>query len=125
MKAIAWLMLAAAVLPFAATIIAKAGGAGFDNNNPRPWLAHLDGWRGRANAAQSNLFEALPFFYGAVLFALYNHADIDGVAALMLAWVVLRFVYVGVYIGGYGTVRSLVWAVCLILNIAILFSSAI
>jgi uncharacterized MAPEG superfamily protein len=47
------------------------------------------------------------------------------VAALMLAWVVLRFVYVGVYIGGYGKVRSLVWAVCLLLNIAILFSSAL
>lgn len=125
MKAIAWLMLAAAVLPFAATIIAKAGGAGFDNNNPRPWLARQEGWRARANGAQSNLFESLPFFYGAVLFSLYNHADVGSVAALMLAWVVLRFVYVGVYIGGYGKVRSLVWAVCLLLNIAILFSSAL
>ncbi|TAM87985.1 MAG: hypothetical protein EPN41_06590 [Candidimonas sp.] len=122
MKAIAWLMLVAAVLPFAATIIAKAGGAGFDNNNPRPWLARQEGWRARANAAQSNLFEALPFFYGAVLFALFNHADVNRVAALMLAWVVLRFIYVGAYIGGRGTVRSMIWAVCLILNISILFT---
>ncbi|HEU0229208.1 MAG TPA: MAPEG family protein [Burkholderiaceae bacterium] len=122
MKAIAWLMLVAAVLPFAATIIAKAGGAGFDNNNPRPWLARQEGWRARANAAQSNLFEALPFFYGAVLFALFNHADVNSVAALMLAWVVLRFIYVGVYIGGRGAVRSVIWAVCLILNISILFT---
>lgn len=41
MKTIMWLMLIAALLPFFATISAKAGGKGFDNADPR--LA--PGWR--------------------------------------------------------------------------------
>ena len=54
MKMIAWLMLAAAIVPFLSAILAKAGGQKFDNNDPRPWLARQEGWRARANAAQSN-----------------------------------------------------------------------
>ena len=83
MKMIAWLMLAAAIVPFLSAILAKAGGQKFDNNDPRPWLARQEGWRARANAAQSNAFEALPFFYAAVLFALHNQADATRVATLM------------------------------------------
>lgn len=119
---IAWLMLAAAVLPFVAAVTSKAGGKGFDNSNPRPWLARQSGWRARANAAQTNLFEGLAFFYAAVLFALHGNADLGYLGKLMLAWVVLRLVYIAVYVGGYGTVRSLLWTACLALNVAILFS---
>ncbi|TAM24713.1 MAG: hypothetical protein EPN46_10035 [Candidimonas sp.] len=122
MNMITWLMLVAALLPIVAAATSKARGQGYDNNNPRPWLAQQAGWRARANAAQTNLFESLPFFYAAVLFALHGNADLGYLGKLMLAWVVLRLVYIAVYVGGYGTVRSLVWAVCLALNIAILFS---
>lgn len=122
MTQITWLMLIAAFLPFVAAISAKAKGKGFDNNEPRPWLASLEGWRGRANAAQANTFEALPFFYGAVLFALYQQASITLVGNLMLAWVLVRLAYLSIYIAGYGAVRSLLWFGALAINIAILFA---
>lgn len=122
MNKITWLILIAACLPFVAAICAKAMGAGFDNNNPRPWLAGLDGWRGRANAAQANLFEGLPFFYAAVLFALYKQADVALVGNLMLAWVLIRLAFVAAYIAGYGAVRSLLWFSALGVNVAMLFA---
>jgi uncharacterized MAPEG superfamily protein len=38
---------------------------GYDNSDPRGWLARQAGWKARADAAQANSFEALPFFIGA------------------------------------------------------------
>ncbi len=122
MNMIASLLLAAAILPLLAAVAAKAGGTAYNNNDPRPWLAHQQGWRARANAAQSNTFEALPFFYAAVLYALYADAPQTYLASLMLAWLVARLVYLAVYLAGMGSIRSLVWAIGLGLNIAILFA---
>ncbi len=116
------LMVAAAVLPFGAALAAKAGGRRFDNEDPRPWLAAQQGWRARANAAQANLFEGLPFFYAAVLYALYAGAQPDRLASLMGAWVVLRVLYVLAYILGRGTVRSLIWVAALAVNLTILWA---
>lgn len=126
MDLIAWLMLVAAFLPFVAAASAKAGpsrqGGRYDNNAPRDWLARQEGWRARANAAQANLFEGLPFFYAAVLFALYNRADAPWVTTLMIAWLIARAVYIAVYVAGYGALRTVVWAIALALNVAILFA---
>lgn len=121
MTAMMWLFLAAAMLPFVAAVCAKAGGKGFSNHEPRPWLASLTGWRARANSAQANTFEALPFFFGACLLALYRQVDTTWLTTLMAVWVVCRLLYLAVYIAGYGTVRSLIWTVALGVNIAILF----
>jgi uncharacterized MAPEG superfamily protein len=69
-----WCVLVAALLPMVCAGIAKSGMAstprregGYDNNNPRAWLARQTDWRARANAAQANTFEALPFFFAAVI----------------------------------------------------------
>src|SRR3546814_3101452 len=97
MNVITWLLLIAALLPFVAATASKAGGKAYDNNDPRGWLAHQEGWRGRANAAQANLFEGLPFFFAAVLFALYRQADPAWLAGLMVAWIVLRLTYLAIY----------------------------
>ena len=122
MKTIMWLMLIATLLPFLATISAKAGGTGFDNADSRAWLARQQGWRARANAAQTNTFEALPFFFAAVLFALFTEASLSYVASLMGAWIVLRLLYLGMYLTGMGALRSLVWFAGLGVNIAILLA---
>jgi uncharacterized MAPEG superfamily protein len=122
MTTITWLFLIAALLPLIATSISKAGAKGFDNNDPRPWLAQQSGWRARANSAQINLFEGLPFFYAAVLFALYTHADLIFLRNLMAGWIVLRLIYVGCYVWGKGSIRSLCWAAALIVNVTILFA---
>ena len=123
MNGIIWLMLVAAVLPYCAALAAKVGGAAFDNNAPRGWLQAQEGWRARANAAQANLFEGLPFFFAAVLLALHAGASPDRIAGLMLAWVLVRILYVGAYVLGRGTVRSIIWVVALALNVAILLSA--
>ena len=63
-------------LPIIAAGIAKFGPAEsnpaepFDNRHPRQWLAKQTGMRARANAAQANTFESLPFFYVAVALAI-------------------------------------------------------
>lgn len=121
MNTISWLMLTAALLPIVAAGISKAGGTQFNNNDPRPWLANQSGWRARANAAQANLFEGLPLFYAAVLFALFKMADPGMLISLMATWIVLRLIYLAVYVAGYGVVRTVVWVLGLGVNILILF----
>ena len=122
MKTLSWLFLIAGMLPFVAAVCAKAGGKGFNNREPRPWLGSLQGWRARANAAQANTFEALPFFFAACLFALYRQVEPGVLAGYMAAWLIARFLYLLVYISGHGSIRSIIWTIALGLNIAILFT---
>ena len=68
-------VVVAGVMPLLGAASAKWGFKGFDNHNPRAWLAEQTGARARANAAQHNSFEAFPFFAVAVLLALHFQAD--------------------------------------------------
>ena len=124
-------VLVAALMPIACAGIAKSRGfgkkrrdGGFDNNHPREWLARLTGWQARANAAQANSFEALPFFIGAVAIALAAGADAQRLSLLALAWVLLRAAFVALYLADKANARSLVWTAAVAVNIAILFSAA-
>lgn len=121
MTTIAVLMLISGMLPLFASALSKVGGAAYDNNAPRSWLARQEGWRSRANDAQANLFEGLPLLYAAVLFALYRQADLGTLTGLLAAWIVVRLLYIGAYVAGYGTVRTAVWALALLLNASMLF----
>lgn len=130
MNLIAWSLLAAAVMPVGCAGIAKWGAmmqprreGGFDNHNPREWLARQQGYRARANAAQANCFEALPFFIGAVLYALLMQAPAVRIEALAGLWLLLRVVYVALYLVDKPTARSTVWTLALAVNVAILFSA--
>ena len=116
-----WCVLVAALLPFLCGLLAKRSGVGkrradggYDNHNPRAWLARQEGESARANAAQANGFEALPFFIGAVIIAHQLGAPQSRLA--------LRVLYIGLYVGDKATARSLVWGLALLVNIAILFS---
>lgn len=120
-------VLIAALLPIVCAAIAKWGQfnkprreGGYDNGDPRAWLARQTAWRARANAAQANSFEALPFFIGAVLVALQLGAPTARLDMLALLWVLCRLVFIGAYVGNLSTLRSLVWALAFALNIAIL-----
>jgi len=118
MNTIALLLLLAAVLPYACAILAKAGGSAFDNNAPRKWLESQQGWRSRANDAQKNLFEGLPLYFMAVLWALlYRHVDESTLALWMLAWLLLRLGYIAAYLANLGTLRSLLWGLALLVNL--------
>jgi len=117
-----WCVLIAAALPYACAWIAKAGAFGpKDNVAPREWAARQSGWRARANAAQANSFEGLPLFIGAVVAAHQFGAAQGRLDALALAYVLLRVVYISLYLRGRSALRSLVWALGMLVSIAIFF----
>lgn len=114
-----WCVLIAALLPYAASSIAKAR-SGFDNASPRDWLAKQEGFRRRANAAQFNGFEAFPLFAVAVIVAMaINHAPQHKVDLLAMGFVVARLVYLGFYLANLASLRSMAWAAGMLCSIAI------
>lgn len=117
-----WCLLAAAALPYFTAWIAKAGAFGRgDNRTPREWAARQGGWRARALAAQNNGFEGLPLFMAGVLAAHQFGAAQARIDALALAYVLLRVVYVSLYIRDRSTLRSLVWVLGLAASVALFF----
>ncbi len=124
-----WAVLVAALLPIACAGLAKWGmvavarrEGGYDNHNPRAWLARQSDWRARANAAQANSFEALPLFIGAVIIAHQLGAHQTRLDLLAFLFVVLRLVYILLYVADQATARSAVRTLALAVNIAILFA---
>lgn len=124
-----WCILVAAVLPIVCAGIAKYGmfsksrrDGGYDNHNPRAWLAKQTDWRARANAAQANTFEALPFFFAAVIIAHQLQARQTVVDILAFMFVVLRVAYILMYVADMAKTRSAIWATALLVNIWILFA---
>lgn len=122
-----WCVLIAALLPIVCAGIAKSGmfskppsQGGYDNDNPRAWLARQDAWRARANAAQANSFEALPFFIGAVVIAHQLGAIQARVDLLAFLFVFLRILYIIMYVAGLANARSIVWMLALAANVGIL-----
>ena len=124
-----WCVLVMALLPVVCAGIAKsgmmrtpAGEGGYDNEDPRNWLLRQTEWRGRANNAQANTFEALPFFFAAVIIAHQLQASQGRVDVLALAFVVLRLLYVAAYVANKANLRSVIWMLALLANVAILFA---
>lgn len=105
-----WCILIAGFLPLAAGIFAKASRPNFDNDNPRAWLATLDGAGARAKAAMENGFEGFPLFAAAVIVAHMLKAEQATVDLLAMGYIACRVVFTFVYIKGWGTLRSTVWA---------------
>ena len=125
-----WCVLLAALLPYACAYLAKCRGfgkprsqGGFDNDDPRGWLARQKGWQARANAAQANSFEALPFFIGAVIIAHQLGAAQTRLDILAVLFVFLRIMYIVMYVGGLGMARSAIWAVAFLVNLTIFLSA--
>lgn len=123
-----WCVLVAAILPIVCAGIAKYGmfgkslkQGGYDNQNPRAWLARQTDWRARANAAQANTFEALPFFFVAVVIAHQLQARQAVLDILAFMFVVLRMVYIMMYVADMSKTRTSIWTTALVVNIAILF----
>ena len=118
-----------AILPIVCAGIAKYGmfsksrrDGGYDNHNPRIWLGKQTDWRARANAAQANTFEALPFFFAAVIIAHQLQARQTVVDILAFMFVVLRLGYVLMYVADMAKTRSFIWAAALLVNIWILLT---
>ena len=118
-----WCLVVAGILPYLSAAIAK-GGTKFDNNNPRDWLAKQEGWRKRANAAQSNAFESFPLFAAGVIVAVLRHAPQGRIDALAAAFVAVRVAYLGLYLADQASLRSLAWMAGLGCTLALFFQGA-
>lgn len=129
MMSISWVMLfsdkashaiiavvVACLLPCVCAFLAKlVGGFNFkiDNQNPREFLAKSTGLSARLNASQTNSFEGLPMFIGAVIFAMYAFVPQNIINALAWLYVLLRVVYVVAYALNLAMFRSVIWVLSL------------
>ena len=125
-----WCVLIAALLPYACAYLAKYRGfgkprrdGGYDNGEPRAWLGRQQGWVARANAAQANSFEALPFFIGAVIIAHQLGAAQTRLDILAVLFITLRIIYIVMYVAGLPRTRSAIWAAAFLVNIGILLGA--
>ena len=121
-------ILVAALLPIVCAGLAKRHGmgqsaqdGGYDNHNPRAWMARQGEASARANAAQANSFEALPFFIGAVIIAHQLAAPQALLDVLAAAFIALRVAYIALYVADRAVARSVVWGLALLINMAIFF----
>jgi uncharacterized MAPEG superfamily protein len=120
-----WCVLIAALIPIGCAYIAKQKAqGGFDNHHPREWLGRQTGISARANAAQSNCFENLPFFIGAVVIAHQLGARQSLVDLLAIGYVTVRCGYVAAYLSDRASLRSALFVAGLALNIGLLFCGA-
>jgi len=119
-----WCVLAAALLPYVFTGIAKFGHRPYDNRAPRLFLESLEGRQQRAHWAQLNSFEAFPPFAAAVIIAHLCKAPQGSIDTLAIAFVGLRVVYGWAYVADRPTLRSLVWIGALACMVALFVIAA-
>lgn len=120
---IIYIILAACLLPYVFTFIAKiAAGFNFkkDNQNPRAFLANTTGLAARANAVQQNSFESLPFFLVSVLMAEYLVLPEAVIIKLGVSYLMLRVFYGLAYLANWATLRSIFWAFSMLCPILLL-----
>jgi uncharacterized MAPEG superfamily protein len=113
-------ILVIAILPYIMAAIAKSGAVGFDNAEPRD-MSVFTGKSRRAWNAHINSFEALPFFAAGVILAEYRGAAQTWVDILALLFVIIRFVYVYLYLENKAQLRSSVFSLGLLVTIALFF----
>lgn len=116
-------VLAAGLMPYLWTGVAKFSGPRYDNSDVRGWQARLAGLPHRADAAHLNSFEAFPLFAIAVLAAFLTGADAQRVMLLSLAFVGLRLAYGVIYLLNLAVLRSLVWLAAMACSVAIMLSA--
>lgn len=104
-----WCVLAAALLPYVFTLIAKSGGRRYNNHVPREFLEKQEGFRKRAHWVQLNSFEAFPPFAAAVIIAHMAGAAQPTIDSLAIAFIGIRVLYGVMYLADLAALRSLVW----------------
>ena len=120
-------VILAGFLPIMAAGIAKFGPTEntsidpYDNRQPREWLAKQTGLRARANAAQANTFESLPFFYVAIAIAMILQAPQARIDVLAIAYLLARVAYIACYVMDWANLRTLVWLIGFACTVALFF----
>lgn len=121
-----WCILIAACLPYLWAVIAKTAAPGYNNKDPRGWIARQDSYKVRnAYAAHQNAFEAFPAFAAAVLMAQFTQVDPQRVAWLAMAFVAFRILHGVFYVTVRQALRSLSWLGGFACVIALMVSAAL
>jgi uncharacterized MAPEG superfamily protein len=102
-------VLLAGLTPLIAVTIAKWNFPGYDNNNPREWMAKQTGFRARAYAAHQNCFESFPFFAVAVILAMMAGVEAKPIDMCSVIYVIARLFYILCYVKDWATARSIFW----------------
>jgi uncharacterized MAPEG superfamily protein len=93
----------------------------YDNSKPRDPAFYGDAIRARALGAHQNGLEAFPFFAAAVLLAEFRAAPQNLINELAVLFVIVRIAYVLTYVGNRPRLRSILWTIGFVINIAIFF----
>ena len=121
-----WCILIAAFLPFVWVGFAKSGAPGYNNKDPRGWVAKQETFRVRnAYNAHLNAFEAFPTFAAAVLMAQFAGVDPGHANLLAMAFIGFRILHGVFYIAAKAAIRSLVWMGGLACTVALMVLAAL
>jgi uncharacterized MAPEG superfamily protein len=93
----------------------------FDNARPRDPTFYDDAIRARALGAHQNGIETFPFFAAAVLLAEFRNSPQNLINELAVLFLIVRIAYVLTYIGNRPTLRSILWNIGFLINVAIFF----
>jgi uncharacterized MAPEG superfamily protein len=93
----------------------------YDNSKPRNPAFYQDAIRARALGAHQNGIEAFPFFATAVLLAEFRAAPQNLINELAVLFLIVRIAYVFTYLGNRSRLRSILWNIGFVINIAIFF----
>lgn len=105
-----WCVLAAIVLPYIFTLIAKSSGR-YNNAAPREFLEKQEGYHKRAHWVQLNSYEAFPAFAAGVIIAHLCGVSQYTINILALSFIIARVLYGLAYLADKATLRSLVWGI--------------
>lgn len=121
-----WCILIAAVLPYVWAGVGKSAVRGYDNRDPRGWVAKQTNPRTqRGNAAHLNAFEAFAPFAAGVLMAQAAGVDPGRIAALAVAFIVFRLLHGVFYLADKDMLRSLTWAAGIACVAALMIQAAL
>ncbi|HLI98577.1 MAG TPA: MAPEG family protein [Bradyrhizobium sp.] len=97
----------------------------FDNSKPRDPAFFDDELRARALGAHQNGIETFPFFAAAVMLAEFRDCPQNLVNELAVLFLIVRIAYVLTYLGNRPALRSILWNIGFVINIAIFFLPAL
>ncbi len=121
-----WCILIAAVLPYIWAGVAKSAARGYDNRDPRGWVAKQTNPRiHRAYAAHLNAFEAFAPFAAGVLMAQAAGIDPGRITTLAVAFIVCRLLHGAFYLADKHLLRSLSWIAGIVCVVALMVQAAL
>ena len=121
-----WCILIAAALPYIWAGVGKSSARGYDNRDPRGWVAKQTNPRThRAYAAHLNAFEAFAPFAAGVLMAQAAGVDPGRITALAVAFIACRVLHGVFYLADKHLLRSLIWAIGIGCVVALMIQAAL